>query len=522
MKKNIKVILAVVGLVVVGGIVALSVGKPNGIRVTEGPKYQYQVISPEDIIVEYSGLKPDKKLSAYDGNYVTDTSVYLSDRVGIYLDENHFEAQVGEYVNYVDVSFKWNVSDKDLYLLSRRGLDVSPSLFEGSIAYTDGYVGSIDAEEVELKIEGNKLKVYINFRGNDSVGYEIEIPEMWEDMNLNEESQEDIESWYEGLGGDSSQVGESSATEITDWVVNVSDSSNREFYSQVDDMIETYNMWVNSLSDETLSDMSLANFDEGGSKTEIGEDITYNVSYKEDSEWYLTYGNSSLSDVYKEAGITEYGIHCSCYCTYNEYNNGFEQAISDYFNLGFDYSNKENNRNEAWLTHAIKKIPLSEHSVRQLSMEEVREYILAVYMHYGDGISPFSQDGLKYYEEPHILNLYGIDSVDSLIEKFSKYYTKPIGIKDVYNSYKDANTLGYSGSIFDFYNLSESELDSIMLKVITNKYNSLGWEIHDENIIPIIESLGGSIPEYAIIVDDGDDYKPELELVQPDLSNLIN
>ncbi|MBR3600433.1 MAG: hypothetical protein IKL53_11235, partial [Lachnospiraceae bacterium] len=220
MKKNVKVILAVVGLVVVGGIVALSVGKPNGIKVTDGPKYQYQVINPDDIIVEYSGLKPDKKLSDYDGNYVTDTSVYLSDTVGIYLGEEHFEAEVGEYVNYVDVSFKWNVSDKDLYLLSRRQLEASPSLFEGSITYADGFVGSIDADEVELKQEGDKLKVYITFRGDESVGYEIVIPEMWEDLNLNEESQEDVEAWYEGLGGDSSQVDESamsgSVNEIKD------------------------------------------------------------------------------------------------------------------------------------------------------------------------------------------------------------------------------------------------------------------------------------------------------------------
>ena len=55
MKEKKKVNLAVVGLVicvlVLGIIIALNAGKVNGIRVTDGPKYQYQVISPDDIIV---------------------------------------------------------------------------------------------------------------------------------------------------------------------------------------------------------------------------------------------------------------------------------------------------------------------------------------------------------------------------------------------------------------------------------------------------------------------------------------
>lgn len=106
-------------------------------------------------------------------------------------------------------SFTWNVSDKDLYLLMRRQLEVKPSWFLGTATYADGTTGSIEADRIDLGRDGLILLVDVYYDGGESVRYQIEVPEMWEDMNLNEQSQEDVEAWYEGLGGDSSQVDES-------------------------------------------------------------------------------------------------------------------------------------------------------------------------------------------------------------------------------------------------------------------------------------------------------------------------
>ena len=107
-----------------------------------------------------------------------------------------------------EAGFTWNVSDQDLYVVNSRGLEVKPSWFLGTVTYSDGTVGSIDADEVELKQEGDILKVIITFRGEDRVGYEIEIPEIWED-SMDNATEDEIGEWYEGLGGDSSVIDES-------------------------------------------------------------------------------------------------------------------------------------------------------------------------------------------------------------------------------------------------------------------------------------------------------------------------
>lgn len=419
----------------------------------------------------------------------------------------------------VDASFTWNVSDQDLYVVKCRGLEVKPSWFLGTVTYSDGTVGSIDADEVELKQEGNKLKVYINFRGNDSVGYEIEIPEIWEDMNLNEQSQEEVEQWYEGLGGDSSKI-DSSATEVhDDWNVDVVDASDWEFNTQVMNMIQLLEIWEGSLSEESVSDYNSAQQahfiigNEGACDPEYvkeykeypleGKDYYLNATYKEGSEWQLRYGDASITEVFTEAGL-DYGVPCVCYCTYkDDYKYGFEQAISDYFDMGYERGSKD----MFWLSHAVEKIPLSEHNVRQLSMEEVREYILAVYMYYGDEISVHTEDGLEYYEEPHILKLYGVD-VDTLIQKFGKYFSYTPDVKTIYTVYELAMDKGYSGSVIDFYKLEGKELDDIMLELIIDECESMDWQLTNGDLIGIIESLGGTVPDYATVVEESTEFTP--------------
>lgn len=198
MKKQVKYGLIAGGVVLVGVAVGWSMGSPKGIHVTDDAKYQFQVIDPEDIVIEYSGLKPDRSLADYKGKYVTDTSVYLSNQVGVYLGEDHYTATVGEYVQYTDINWKWDSNNNwDMFVSTRNGVtEGDASMFEGIIDYADGTQSSVTADSVELGFEdnGNTEVVSIKFR-DDTYTYKFAIPEAWWDEGDGSDlSAEDLEA----------------------------------------------------------------------------------------------------------------------------------------------------------------------------------------------------------------------------------------------------------------------------------------------------------------------------------------
>lgn len=223
MKKSVKWVLAVLGVVVAGVVVGWASGSPNGIHVSEGAKYQYQLINPDDIIIEYSGLKPDSKLSNYKGKYVTDTAMYLSDEVGIYLGDEHFKAKVGEYIKYSDINWTWNLSDFEMYQLMNSQGEASPSLFKGVVVYSDGTEGDISADRVTLEpsADGSQIVVGVWFR-DDIFYYKINIQERWGDgESLSEEEKETFK-----------QEGSSSGQEV--YTDEVNGAISGKTYSEVD------------------------------------------------------------------------------------------------------------------------------------------------------------------------------------------------------------------------------------------------------------------------------------------------
>lgn len=194
----------------------------TGIHVTDGAKYQFQVIDPGDIIIEYSGLKPDRSLADYKGKYVTDTSVYLSNQVGVYLGEDHYTATVGEYVQYTDINWKWDSNNNwDMFVNTRNGeIDGDASMFEGIIDYADGTQSSVTADSVELGFEdnGNTEVVSIKFR-DDTYTYKFAIPEAWWDEGDGSDlSAEDLEV-LRGQDTEMTQDGSSTA----DYVYSLKD-----------------------------------------------------------------------------------------------------------------------------------------------------------------------------------------------------------------------------------------------------------------------------------------------------------
>lgn len=222
MKKQVKYGLIAGGVVLVGVAVGWSMGSPKGIHVTDGAKYQFQVIDPGDIVIEYSGLKPDRSLADYKGKYVTDTSVYLSNQVGVYLGEDHYTATVGEYVQYTDINWKWDSNNNwDMFVSTRNGVtEGDASMFEGIIDYADGTQSSVTADSVELGFEdnGNTEVVSIKFR-DDTYTYKFAIPEAWWDEGDGSDlSAEDLEA-LRGQDTEMTQDGSSTA----DYVYSLKD-----------------------------------------------------------------------------------------------------------------------------------------------------------------------------------------------------------------------------------------------------------------------------------------------------------
>ena len=465
--------------------------KVKGIHITEGPKYQYQLINPDDIIVEYSGLKPDRKLSEYDGKYVTDTSVYLSDRVGVYLGEEHFEAKVDEYINYIDVDFKWNVSDKDLYLLSRRQLEASPSLFVGTITYADGYEGSIDAESVELNLFGDVLTVKIAFRGEESVSYEIEIPELWGDGEIIAvETEEDIREWYENLGGDGSEVDESTASKVNDGLKVDMDLSNESFAVQYSMMCSLLDDFWKSGSDSNYVDIQYAI----GDGTIKGEgDIEVYYIPKKDSKWDTLYGSATRDEVFKAYGLPGFGPDCVCYCPRTAYEEAAQIAgmTVDEFEKAFG--------------HAISEIPLSKHTRYTMPGEELLKYIRQGYIDINE------DDDKLIAENENWAKVVGVshEKTTSLYAK-EKYGLSDTSMENVLNMYKDAKYhCGYEGDFVSWCNLPESELDSWYVKVVGYIFEYENWDRIKESSIRKYEALGGVVPNW-VVYENGYSVNPNI------------
>lgn len=222
MKKRVRNGLISAGFLLAGFAIGWATGAPKGIHVTDGAKYQFQVIDPEDIVIEYSGLKPDRSLADYKGKYVTDTSVYLSNQVGVYLGEDHYTATVGEYVQYTDINWKWDSNNNwDMFVSTRNGVtECDASMFEGIIDYADGTQSSVTADSVELGFEdnGNTEVVSIKFR-DDTYTYKFAIPESWWDEGDGSDlSAEDLEA-LRGQDTEMTQDGSSTA----DYVYSLKD-----------------------------------------------------------------------------------------------------------------------------------------------------------------------------------------------------------------------------------------------------------------------------------------------------------
>lgn len=279
----------------------------TGIHVTDGAKYQYQVIDPNDIIIEYSGLKPDQSLAKYKGKYVTDTSVYLSNQVGVYLGEDHYTATVGEYVQYTDINWKWDSNNNwDMFVNTRNGVtEGDASMFEGIIDYADGTQSSVTADSVELGFEdnGNTEVVSIKFR-DDTYTYKFAIPEAW---------------WDEGDGSDLSAE-DLEALRGQDTEMTYDGSSTADYVYSLKDVPELTNVdWdlFNKYASANLhSDGNLFSF--------LGKDVRVDWSLVNDS-FNQYYGNtdegmlhffSDLFETYEQNKGTEldnvgtYGDSC--------------------------------------------------------------------------------------------------------------------------------------------------------------------------------------------------------------------
>lgn len=303
MKKQVKYGLIAGGVVLVGVAVGWSMGSPNGIHVTDGAKYQYQVIDPNDIIIEYSGLKPDQSLAKYKGKYVTDTSVYLSNQVGVYLGEDHYTATVDDYVQYTDINWKWGSNNNwDMFVNTRNGVtEGDASMFEGIIDYADGTQSSVTADSVELGFEdnGNTEVVSIKFR-DDTYTYKFAIPESWWDEGDGSDlSAEDLEA-LRGHDTEMTQDGSSTA----DYVYSLKDAPE---LTNVD--WDLFNKYVPS---DLHNDGNVFSF--------LGKDVRVDWSLVNDS-FNQYYGNtkegimSFVSDLYytyeenKRSGLDNVGTY---------------------------------------------------------------------------------------------------------------------------------------------------------------------------------------------------------------------
>lgn len=447
----------------------------TGIHVTDGAKYQYQVIDPKDIIIEYSGLKPDRSLADYKGKYVTDTSVYLSNQVGVYLGEDHYTATVGEYVQYTDINWKWDSNNNwDMFVNTRNGVtEGDASMFEGIIDYADGTQSSVTADSVELGFEdnGNTEVVSIKFR-DDTYTYKFAIPESWWDEGDGSElSAEDLEALKnQGTTNDSSKVDHSN------WKIEVVDVSNEDFDTQFQTMWNIYKLWRESVSVEEGSYLTPREI--------TNEDTLILYTIPEDSNWYYVYGNTSIQEVYKAFGLDFGGnfVRCSHFTYTDSLNGKYEMSKG----IGLSESIK------SW-------IPISQHKQSELSDEEKAKWLLYTYAYMYN-----KTDYVSFFTDNYVQRFLGIDAqavTDRFLaaEEAATYLT----YENVIRQYMVAKEHhGYSKTFLDWINESDDFLLNFIIaevyRVSEEEYN---WQNIPQGVADFLTSHGKSLPEGTTIAE---------------------
>lgn len=447
----------------------------TGIRVTDGAKYQFQVIDPEDIVIEYSGLKPDQSLAKYKGKYVTDTSVYLSNQVGVYLGEDHYTATVGEYVQYTDINWKWDSNNNwDMFINTRNGVtEGDASMFEGIIDYADGTQSSVTADSVELGFEdnGNTEVVSIKFR-DDTYTYKFAIPESWWDEGDGSElSAEDLEALKnQGTTNDSSKVDHSN------WKIEVVDVSNEDFDTQFQTMWNIYKLWRESVSVEEGSYLTPREI--------TNEDTLISYTIPEDSNWYYVYGNTSIQEVYKAFGLDFGGnfVRCSHFTYTDSLNGKYEMSKG----IGLSESIK------SW-------IPISQHKQSELSDEEKAKWLLYTYAYMYN-----KTDYVSFFTDNYVQRFLGIDAqavTDRFLaaEEAATYLT----YENVIRQYMVAREHhGYTKTFLDWINESDYFLLNFIIaevyRVSEEEYN---WQNIPQGVADFLSSHGKSLPEGTTIAE---------------------
>ncbi len=447
----------------------------TGIRVTDGAKYQFQVIDPEDIVIEYSGLKPDRSLADYKGKYVTDTSVYLSNQVGVYLGEDHYTATVGEYVQYTDINWKWDSNNNwDMFVNTRNGaVDGDASMFEGIIDYADGTQSSVTADSVELGFEdnGNTEVVSIKFR-DDTYTYKFAIPESWWDEGDGSDlSAEDLEALRsQGTTSDSSKVDHSN------WRIEVVDVSNEDFDTQFQTMWNIYKLWRESIDVEEGSYLTPREI--------TNEDTLISYTIPEDSNWYYVYGNTSIQEVYKAFGLDFGGSFVRCsHFTYTDSLNGKYEMSGG---IGLSESLK------SWM-------PISQHKQSELSDEDKAKWLLYTYAYMYN-----KTDYVSFFTDPYVQKFLGIDAqavTDRFlaVEEAATYLT----YENVISQYMVAREHhGYTKTFLDWINESDDFLLNFTIdevyRVSEEEYN---WQNIPQGVIDFLTSHGRSLPEGTTIAE---------------------
>ena len=448
----------------------------TGIHVTDGAKYQYQLIDPEDIIIEYGGLKPDQSLTDYKGKYMTDSSVYLGDQIGVYLGEEHYTATVNEYVPCSDINWKWDSEiEWDLFINTRKGDTAGDvSQFEGIIDYADGTQSSVTADSVGLDFEdnGNTEVVSIKFR-DDTYTYKFAIPEAWWDEGDGSElSAEDLEALKnQGTTSDSKQVDHSN------WRIEVVDVSKEDFDTQFQTMWNIYKLWRGSVIVEEGVYVPI--------RETTGEDTIIEYTIPEDSDWYYVYGKTSIQEVYKAFGLDFGGNFVRCgHFTYVDSLTGKYEISSS--GVGITENLK------GW-------IPISQHKQSELSDEDKAKWLLYTYAY-----STGRTDYISFFTNVSVQKFLGIDAqavTDRFLaaEEVADYLT----YENVIRQYMVAKEHhGYTKTFLDWINESDDFLLSFTVdevyRVSEEEYN---WQNVPQGAVDFLTSHGRSVPEGTTIAE---------------------
>lgn len=478
--------------------------KISGIRVTDGAKYQYQPVNLKDIIVEYSGLKGDKPLSKYDGEYLLDSDVYLGGTVGLYLDGEHYEAEVEDYMPYSDIVWEvidnmefWDVTDYD-------AKEIDPSLFRGVIEYSDGSKYEVTPERVRGTgvSENMRFHVSISYRGVD---YEGSVTDIHPDGEyLGEGEEPDYTGTVEVRVKDTKDSVVMNTEGLTE------DISLYRAYRNIELMDEIYKMWLDCLE---YTDKDEVNKD-AGEHPELyaGKDTYYTWKIKKDSLWESAYGDGGLPEAYAMRGLLDYGVYGVCKC--KEMEGDIYDMVLDYCGTPkdmFDYDGVRHN-----LIMAMSRLSnhLSAHSLhvmKNTSMETLRTYIVAEYMYrnrhytnlreYDIETTPYAGN-TGYYTDNFLLALYGFTAQD-VVDKFMIFegYRDALekwGVSTVARVWYGCTiSSGYEGSVFDFYSEDIDVLRDYITRGIVAEYDARDWKDLSEGEVSFISSFGIQIPDYA-------------------------